>query len=155
MKAIETEYSRVLFRSRLEARWAIFFDAFGLKWVYEPECFLLSNGQKYTPDFYIVDFKLYIEIKPNFDWMLDDYHKKRYEIFEKPLLVLSQEYPSFSVNLLYNHFECESAEVVFIPKHYKYGDFFFSGYGIGSEEDDFNDEYKSELDKVKKYRFYL
>lgn len=28
MKAIETEYNGYKFRSRLEARWAVFFDAF-------------------------------------------------------------------------------------------------------------------------------
>ena len=47
MKSIETEYNGILFRSRLEARWAILFDALELKYVYEPECFILSNGQKY------------------------------------------------------------------------------------------------------------
>jgi hypothetical protein len=34
MRAIETEYKGILFRSRLEARWAVFFefdDAFGLE----------------------------------------------------------------------------------------------------------------------------
>ena len=56
MKAIETEYKEILFRSRLEARWAILFDALNIEWVYEPDCFILSNNQKYTPDFYIPKF---------------------------------------------------------------------------------------------------
>lgn len=30
MKAIETRYKGYRFRSRLEARWAVFFDALGL-----------------------------------------------------------------------------------------------------------------------------
>ena len=51
MKAIETAYSGCLFRSRLEARWAVFFDELGLKWEYEPEGFELGDGMRYLPDF--------------------------------------------------------------------------------------------------------
>lgn len=54
MKAIETEYSGVKFRSRLEARWAVFFDALGIKWQYEPEGFELRDGTRYVPDFSLV-----------------------------------------------------------------------------------------------------
>lgn len=36
-KAVETVYKGYLFRSRLEARWTIFFDSLGIKWEYEPE----------------------------------------------------------------------------------------------------------------------
>lgn len=156
MKAIETEYKGILFRSRLEARWAIFFDAFKLNWTYEPDCFVLSNGQKYTPDFYISDFDLFIEIKPHLFWQNIDYHKNRYEIFEKDLLILSDDFPSFRVNKLYHTHNGEKLEndVVFIPNHYKYGHFFFSGYDLGSYEDDFNDDYQNELNIVKQHRFY-
>lgn len=156
MKAIETEYKGILFRSRLEARWAIFFDAFELEWVYEPECFILSNNQKYTPDFYLPKLKLYIEIKPNYNWMNDNYHKNRYKLFEKDLLILSDEFPDFTVNLLYHYHENERIEnnIVFIPNHYKYGHYWFSGYNLGSLDDDFRDEYQKELNKVKQYRFY-
>jgi len=51
MKAIDTQYKGYLFRSRLEARWAVFFDALGLNWEYEPEGFDLSSGARYLPDF--------------------------------------------------------------------------------------------------------
>lgn len=50
IKAIETRYKGYRFRSRLEARWAVFFDALGLKWDYEPEGFELAAG-RYLPDF--------------------------------------------------------------------------------------------------------
>lgn len=63
IKAIETEYNGYKFRSRLEARWAVFFDAAGIKYEYEPEGFELSCG-RYLPDFYLPDFKIYVEIKP-------------------------------------------------------------------------------------------
>lgn len=53
MKAIETQYKGYRFRSRLEARWAVFFDALGLKWCYEVEGFELKDGARYLPDFFI------------------------------------------------------------------------------------------------------
>lgn len=51
LKAIETEYKGYRFRSRLEARWAVFFDACGVDWEYEPEGFDLGGGLHYLPDF--------------------------------------------------------------------------------------------------------
>jgi len=51
IKPIQTRYKNYHFRSRLEARWAVFFDALGLKWEYEPEGFDLGNGVLYLPDF--------------------------------------------------------------------------------------------------------
>lgn len=50
IRAIETRYGGYRFRSRLEARWAVFFDALDLKWEYEPEGFVTSAGP-YLPDF--------------------------------------------------------------------------------------------------------
>jgi hypothetical protein len=32
MRAIETKYKGYRFRSRLEAKWAVYYDAIGLKW---------------------------------------------------------------------------------------------------------------------------
>ena len=53
MKAIETKYKGYRFRSRLEARWAVFFDALGIDWEYEPEGFDLGDAGWYLPDFWI------------------------------------------------------------------------------------------------------
>lgn len=53
MKAIETRYKGYRFRSRLEARWAVFFDALGIKWEYEPEGYDLGEAGWYLPDFMI------------------------------------------------------------------------------------------------------
>lgn len=61
--AIQTEYNGYLFRSRLEARWAVFFDALGIEYEYEPEGIVLSDGTQYLPDFYLPDFKCYFEVK--------------------------------------------------------------------------------------------
>ena len=68
IKAIETRYKGYRFRSRLEARWAVFFDALGLKWEYEPEGFELPSG-RYLPDFKLLGIgvtrkSIYTEVKP-------------------------------------------------------------------------------------------
>lgn len=65
IKAIETEYKGYRFRSRLEARWAVFFDAMGVKWEYEPEGFENRNGERYLPDFYLPSFDIWCEVKPS------------------------------------------------------------------------------------------
>lgn len=63
-KAIETHYNGYRFRSRLEARWAVFFDHAHIKYEYEPEGFELDDGTKYLPDFYLPEGGYYVEVKP-------------------------------------------------------------------------------------------
>lgn len=76
IKVKETEYHGYRFRSRLEARWAVFFDSLGVKYEYEPEGFTLDNGVSYLPDFKVkcwgtrggifeTPFDLWIEVKGN------------------------------------------------------------------------------------------
>lgn len=64
IKPIETVYSGYRFRSRLEARWAVFFDYARIDYQYEPEGYVLDDGTMYLPDFYLPDFDLFVEIKP-------------------------------------------------------------------------------------------
>lgn len=59
---IETEYGGHRFRSRLEARWAVFFDQVGLDYEYEYEGFEM-DGIRYLPDFYIPSLDRWFEIK--------------------------------------------------------------------------------------------
>lgn len=63
MKAIETVYKGYRFRSRLEARWAVFFDKFGIEWIYEPEGFDLGEIGWYLPDFYLPETQWFVEVK--------------------------------------------------------------------------------------------
>lgn len=63
MKAIQTRYKGYHFRSRLEARFAVMFDALGLKWQYEPEGYDLGNAGWYLPDFYLPDLDAWVEVK--------------------------------------------------------------------------------------------
>lgn len=71
MKAIETLYRGYRFRSRLEARWAVLFDAAGIRWEYEPQGFVLADGSSYLPDFWLPDLDggTWAEVKGNSrDW---------------------------------------------------------------------------------------
>lgn len=63
MNAIPTIYNGYKFRSRLEARWAVFFDAMGIEYEYEPEGFYGSSGLYYLPDFYLSNLNVYVEVK--------------------------------------------------------------------------------------------
>jgi hypothetical protein len=66
IKAIETRAYGCRFRSRLEARWAVFFDNLGLRWEYEPEGFDI-DGQAYLPDFRVWTPQgepIWYEVKP-------------------------------------------------------------------------------------------
>lgn len=63
MKAIETHYKGYRFRSRLEARWAVFFDALQVKWEYEKEGFDLDEAGWYLPDFWLPELETWVEVK--------------------------------------------------------------------------------------------
>lgn len=63
--SIETSYSGYRFRSRLEARWAVFFDALKMTWHYEPQGYEVA-GTPYLPDFY-VDQLGWVEVKGELD----------------------------------------------------------------------------------------
>jgi len=68
IKAIPTKYKGIQFRSRLEAKWAAFFDLMNWKWQYEPCDF---NG--WIPDFAIYGSKsvVYAEVKPTVVFLRD------------------------------------------------------------------------------------
>lgn len=79
-KAIETTHSGLRFRSRLEARWAIFFEEAGVSYEYEPEGFecesRLTGSDKpiwYLPDFWLPDLGVWVEVKG----LLDDFGARR------------------------------------------------------------------------------
>ncbi len=63
MKAIETQYKGYRFRSRVEARWAVYFDADGIEWEYEKEGYTLPEVGRYLPDFWLPRVKMFAEVK--------------------------------------------------------------------------------------------
>lgn len=64
IRPVATSYRGVVFRSRLEARWAIFFDGIAVQWMYEPERYQLGSGREYLPDFYLPSLRFHAEVKP-------------------------------------------------------------------------------------------
>ena len=90
IKAIETEYNSVKYRSKNEARWAVFLDCLGIDFEYEPQGYeMTDDGKKvkYLPDFFIpksemFDKDLYLEIKPsNNGIIISDYDSMKVDLF--------------------------------------------------------------------------
>ena len=76
------------FYSRWEANIARLFTVLKIKWEYSPKTFDIG-GQKYTPDFYLPDKDIYIEVK-NFWWA---YSKIRDEKFR-------ERYPNIRLDVI-------------------------------------------------------
>lgn len=62
IQAIQTYYDGIKFRSRAEARWAVFFNTLGIQYHYEPEGYSLPSGP-YLPDFFLPAHDCFVEIK--------------------------------------------------------------------------------------------
>lgn len=74
IRAIETRYAGCRFRSRLEARWAVFFDHLDIAWEYEPQGYEVTHRItqtegtfRYLPDFWLPDLGVWAEIKGELD----------------------------------------------------------------------------------------
>lgn len=67
IQAIETRYAGHHFRSRLEARWAVFLNALDIRWEYEPQGFAIPREDgtttAYLPDFLLPDCGTWLEVK--------------------------------------------------------------------------------------------
>jgi len=62
IQAIPTRYKGYRFRSRTEARWAVFFDFLGVRYEYEPEGYVLA-GVPHLPDFWLPESESFFEIE--------------------------------------------------------------------------------------------
>lgn len=60
---IPTKYASIVYRSRLEARWKVFFDVLKIEAPYETEGYQLKHGW-YLPDFWLATVKMWAEVKP-------------------------------------------------------------------------------------------
>ncbi len=65
-KSWAIEYTGITFKSSWESDFAILCDQNNIIWQYEPKTFILTAGHRYTPDFYLPQHDLYIEIKPEY-----------------------------------------------------------------------------------------
>lgn len=108
IKPIDTKAYGRRFRSRLEARWAVFFSTLGLKWEYEPEGFDV-DGCLYLPDFRVWTPQgqpIWYEIKPsNCD------QDEKFKRFEQALLrddrvIRSKLLPGDPLSLWESHHVC-------------------------------------------------
>jgi hypothetical protein len=93
IKAIETFYKGYHFRSRLEARWAVFFETLGIPWKYEVEGYEtevfdrmdmtthepISKTVRYLPDFFLPkrwgDGGVYVEVKGDKNALKKNWHE--------------------------------------------------------------------------------
>jgi hypothetical protein len=62
MRVIETNFDGYRFRSRTEARWAVFFKTCGIAYEYEKEGYVL-DGTPYLPDFWLPGLNVWLEVK--------------------------------------------------------------------------------------------
>ena len=139
IKTIPTTYNGIKFRSRLEARWAVFFDQVGIKYLYEYEGFELENKEWYLPDFYLPEYGIYCEVKPNITEVnqnintFNEFAKGRY------WLLLLVGTPNVNTTYLFGDKEITIVVPFVNIVVEKYGNFWYSGYNFGSNQDDFID----------------
>jgi len=113
LKPIETRYKGFLFRSRLEARWALFLDALNINWFYEHEGYDL-DGLWYLPDFYLPTFHngAFIEVKP-FAFLKAELEKaERLCLISGKIVILAIDVPDFICYEYYYRETCKGVTKV-------------------------------------------
>jgi len=101
-------YKGYCFRSRLETRWALFFEFLGIDYLYECKKFSLPDGRIYTPDFYLPKMFVWIEIKPLYP---TEEEREKAQTLSRVLSTMSNQ--PWRVLLIYG--DCEPP---FIKKHH-------------------------------------
>jgi hypothetical protein len=104
IQAIETKYKGYRFRSRLEARWAVFFDALGIEWEYEKEGYQLEPTDDiagdetvyYLPDFYLPVLDVWVEVKGEQLSYTDEIKIRRLAHYSKKSVLVVGSIPSKS-----------------------------------------------------------
>lgn len=126
IKAIETEYNGYRFRSRLEARWAVFFDAIGACYEYEPEGYRLKDGSMYLPDFYLTNVSgrgsknIFVEIKG----VLSDSDLRKVELFaETRNIIIFGDIPKINDDIYYF---CDTDNPDLYNLYYSEGDWYWT-----------------------------
>ena len=130
IKPIETEYKGYRFRSRLEARWAVFFDEMNIKYEYEPQGFILANGTVYLPDFFS-----FFEVKP-----LHIKNTEEAEIAEKKLEEISY-YSGFAGMICYGDPMDDSIRLYCFDLYGDGGGYCCDYFDVTMGTDPYNDNY--------------
>lgn len=146
MKVIETRFNGILYRSRTEARWAMYLTELGHDFIYEHEGFKTDLGW-YLPDFYLTKHNTYLEVKGTDFTELE--RNKCIELSKNDnFVVLLDGVPDKKSYEAYYLSE-EICPVVFVSSDSKYSPFFFTY--------DFDESYFQHesdiIDEVKSFRF--
>lgn len=156
IQAIETTYGGITYRSRLEARWAIFFHVLDLNVKYENVSVNLVYNDNvidsYTPDFEIItkafqrlNHRIFLEVKPA---ELTDEYIERYKAISEAL------YHSHNAHLIIGQGTFYDNNIVmFSPSRPSIKkiltDVFYDAYNIPYHV------IRKAIDKAKKHRFDL
>ena len=62
MKNTKTFYNGIYYNTRLEARWAIFLDNFGVSYKVNEKVFKLKDGTLFKPTFYLTHYDFYAKV---------------------------------------------------------------------------------------------
>jgi len=92
----------IYFYSRWEANIARLFNYFNIKWEYQPKTFDLVS-QNYTPDFYLPDCDIFIEVK-NFLWQYSEIRDKKFrKLYPNINLILLLKKDYLELEKKYSH----------------------------------------------------
>lgn len=110
-RVLPTRYKGVDYRSRLEAKWAVFFDRLRIRNLYEPEPFKLADGSCYTPDFFLPKFGgrhgTFVEVRPDGDLFLQP---RRFALETDALVWLCDDEPAARTYTVLQRFTLELAD---------------------------------------------
>ena len=93
------EYKDINFANESETEFVKILDFYGIEWIYEPKTFPIEWGinggpcTSFTPDFYLPDYNLYIE--------LTTLNQKLITRKNKKLKMLKVLYPDINIKLFY------------------------------------------------------
>lgn len=174
----ETIYKGVKFRTKLEARWAVFFDDCNAKWTYRPKTFDLGNGDYFTPEFLLENVhgrggdSLYVVVRTSIskeeERIIDKFNKKDevhkeygYRLIKNKVLFVSNLPPiDLSDSRYYTQFGNSYEGTDITPFNFESidGDYFTAHPGINKngQFELFGDDstYLDDMDKIKTENAY-
>lgn len=109
IKAIETQYKGYRFRSRLEARWAVFFDTLKIPYRYEEHGFEkkpycdADEIVRWLPDFYLPNHGIWVEVKGGRPSGKDVYKMGMMLDFGSPMPFISESEHAKTANVWPGH----------------------------------------------------
>lgn len=97
-KSLPTEFQGISYRSRAEARWAVFFTTHRIPFDYEAEGFEMG-GMRYLPDFWLPIGKVWFEVKPDAPSGIELEKARRLAVGTKRLVFIAPGAPRADIGL--------------------------------------------------------